>query len=103
MRRPVQRGKIFLEILPVLVFGAPGVNVDAVRAHGLVLQALQFCRALNGGDDGDNGRDADDDAEHGQQRADLVVEYGFESHANGLSPVHIFTPSLVWSLTMRPS
>ena len=107
LRRPcgdlIERIKVFLELLPVLVPRAPGVDVDAVRAHRLVLELLQLGRALDGRDDGDDGRDADNDAEHGQQRADLVVEYGFESHANGLSPVHILTPSLARSLTMRPS
>ena len=107
LRRPcgdlIERIKVFLELLPVLVPRTPGVDVDAVRAHRLVLELLQLGRALDGRDDGDDGRDADDDAEHGQQRADLVVEYGFESHANGLSPVHILTPSLARSLTMRPS
>ena len=45
---------IVLKLLPVAVFRTVSVNVDAVDAHRLILQALQLARALNRRHDSDN-------------------------------------------------
>ena len=96
--------QIFLEILPVLAASAVTEYIDTVDTHCFVLQALQLTRTLNGGHDCDDRGHADNDAQHGQDRADLIVQDGLERHAYGLEPVHSSSPPLpASSEMMRPS
>ena len=96
--------QIFFKIFPIAALGAPAVHIDTVDAKRLILQPLELTGALNGGDDRNNRRNADDDTQHGQDRAHLVVQDGLERHADGLHPVHVpLPPSVGASEMMRPS
>jgi hypothetical protein len=55
---------------------------EQVGAHALYLRLHGGLRALTDADHHDDGRDADDDAEHGQRRAGLVARQRAEGDAD---------------------
>ena len=58
-------------------------DFDGVRAEVADLAEDLLLRALAKGDDADDGGDADDDAEHGEKRAQFVTEDGAPGHVDG--------------------
>ena len=63
------------------VAGEVGGDEDQVRAQAGDLAGNGGSRAVADGDHDDDRRHADDDAQHGQQRTDLVLANGFHGNA----------------------
>jgi hypothetical protein len=59
--------------------GRAGKNHDEVRAEGVDRFLNRLRGAVADGDDDDHAAHADDDAEHGEERAQLVARDRFQS------------------------
>ena len=77
-----------------------GVNHNHVGAHLGDLRLDAFLRTLSDGKHRDDGRHADDDAQHGEECAQLVVVQGSQGYFEKVCSVHIV---LMESLKLIPN
>ena len=84
LRQGVHVVRLHLPVAAVRVDG----HLNEIDTNLLKLGVHILLHAIAQGDDDDDGRHADNDAQHGQQGADLADHQALEGQAEGLAHIH---------------